>query len=187
MNRTAAQRESDDPHAGTQAGTDWERVYRAAYPEVVRFLRWMLLDAERAADLAQEAFARVLGRQADNPRALVFRAAANLARDEARMVVRRKRHLKLLQVEADVRAELAPSPAGEMERRERAERLRQALEALSERDRQVLLLWNAGVDYPGIAEETGLAVGAVGTTVARAKRKLVGAYDALEESDAALG
>ncbi len=167
--------------------TDWERVYRAHYHEVVGFLSGMLLDRERAKDLAQEAFARVLGEEADNPRGLVFRTAANLARDEARLVVRRKRHLKLLRVEEDIRSERRPSPSKELESKERARQIREALATLSETDRQILLLWNAGFDYGEIAEHTGLSKGAVGTTLARAKKKLVSACDAQEETDAAHG
>ena len=173
--------------SGTPGCTDWEAVYRTVYPDVVRFLSWMLEDGERAADLAQEAFARLLGRSADNPRGLVFRTASNLAHDEARTIVRRRRHLKLLRVEEDVRAERAPTPAAELEARERADHLRRALETLSGIDREVLLLWNAGLSYVEIAEQTGLAPGAIGTTVARAKKKLVSAHDALEGTDAALG
>lgn len=167
--------------------TDWERVYRTHYRDVVGFLSGMLLDHDRARDLAQEAFARVLGTEADNPRGLVFRTAANLARDEARLVVRRKRHLKLLRVEEDVRSERAPSPSKELESKERARRVREALQTLSETDRQVLVLWNAGFDYGEIAERTGLSKGAIGTTLARAKKKLVSACDAQEETDAAHG
>lgn len=167
--------------------TDWEAVYRDSWHDVVRFLSWMLLDDDRARDLAQEAFARVLGRTATNPRGLVFRTAANLARDEARMVVRRKRHLALLKVEDDVKTEAATTPAGELEARERADQVRRALERLSETDRQVLVLWNAGFDYDEIADRTGLSKGALGTTIARAKKKLITAYDGLEDTDAALG
>jgi RNA polymerase sigma-70 factor (ECF subfamily) len=173
--------------SGASGRIDWEAVYRAVYPDVLRFLSWMLRDDERAADLAQESFARTLGRHADNPRGLVFRTAANLARDEARTIVRRRRHLKLLRVEEDVRAERTPTPARQLEERERAERLRRALDKLSETDREVLLLWNAGLAYAEIAQQTGLAQGAIGTTVARAKKKLVNAHDALEGTDAALG
>jgi RNA polymerase sigma factor (sigma-70 family) len=113
--------------------------------------------------------------------------AANLARDEARLVIRRKRHLSLLKVEAEVREEAAEDPADRVERAERVEAVRRALEALSERDREVLLLWEAGLNYEDIAEQTGLAKGAVGTTIARAKKRLTESYDALENRDAALG
>lgn len=167
--------------------TDWESVYRSTYAEVVAFLSRMLLDHERAKELAQEAFARVLGIDATNPRGLVFRTAANLARDEARMIVRRKRHLKLLKVEEDARAAEPPSPAEELDARERSRRVRAALETLSETDRTVLVLWNAGFDYDEIADRTGLSKGAIGTTVARAKRKFVSACDAMETVDEAHG
>jgi RNA polymerase sigma-70 factor (ECF subfamily) len=167
--------------------TDWEAVYRAVYPDVLRFLSWMVWDDERAKDLAQEAFARALRQDADNPRGLVFRIASNLARDEARLIVRRKRHLALLRVEADLSAEEASTPARDLEAAKQRERIRTALEALSETDREVLHLWNAGLDYTEIAAHTGLSKGAIGTTVARAKKKLVSAYDALGRSDVALG
>jgi len=120
-------------------------------------------------------------------RALVFTVAINLVRDEARTVVRRKRHLALLKVEADVTEEASSSPADSAERTDAVERLRQALEMLSERDREVLLLWDAGLNYVEISAQTGLAKTAIGTTIARAKRKLVEAHAALEANDAALG
>lgn len=167
--------------------TDWESVYRSTYRDVVGFLSGLLLDRERARDLAQEAFARVLDREADNPRGLVFRTAANLARDEARTAVRRKRHLTLLKVEEEATADPPPTPGRELEAKERAQRVRAALETLSERDRQVLVLWNAGFDYGEIAERTGLSKGAMGTTVARAKKKFRSACTAQEDTDAAHG
>jgi len=167
--------------------TDWAEIYRGTYGDLVRYLCWRVMDEDRAHDLAQEAFARVLDREAANPRALVFKVAVNLARDEARTVVRRKRHLALLRVEADVRAEASPSPVDQAQRSEDIERLRRALDMLAERDREVLLLWDAGLSYAEIAEQTGLAQGGIATTVVRAKKKLVDAYDAMERNDAALG
>jgi len=167
--------------------TDWAAVYRETYPELVRYLLWSVRDEDKACDMAQEAFVRVLDRYPENARALVFTVAANLARDEARTVVRRKRHLALLKVEADVTVETTASPAEEVARSEEVERLRQALEALSDRDREVLLLWDAGLSYVEISAQTGMAKGALGTTIARAKRKLVEAHEALEANDEALG
>ncbi len=55
-----------------------------------------------------------------------------------------------------------------------------ALSTLSPRDQEVLLLWDAGLSYPEIAAQTGLAVGAVGTTLARARKRLIEAYDRKE-------
>jgi len=167
--------------------TDWEDVYRRTYHDVFQFLLWKLRDEDQAKDMAQETFARVLGQNPDNPRGLVFRVASNLVLDEARTVVRRKRHLKLLRVEADVTAEHRSTPDQQLEQQEKAARLGQALDALSESDRDVLLLWNAGLSYTEISEHSGLALRSIGTTVSRAKKKLLSAHQALGESDAALG
>jgi RNA polymerase sigma factor (sigma-70 family) len=72
-----------------------------------------------------------------------------------------------------------------MEHDAREAAARRALDTLSDRDREVLLLWDAGLNYEEIAAQAGLAVGAIGTTLARARRKLVEAHDALEERHAA--
>jgi RNA polymerase sigma factor (sigma-70 family) len=167
--------------------TDWGEVYRASYQELFRFVHRMVWDEERARDLVQEAFARGMDHDPDKPRAWIFQVAANLARDEARTVVRRKRHLTLLKVEAEVAGDSRDTPAEDLERRERAARVREALDGLSERDRDVILLWDAGLAYEDIADQTGLSKGAIGTTIARAKRKLIEAYELLEDRNAALG
>jgi RNA polymerase sigma factor (sigma-70 family) len=65
--------------------------------------------------------------------------------------------------------------------------LRRALEGLGERDREVLLLWDAGLDYREIAERAGLSPGAVGTTLARARKRLVAAYENEEGDHVARG
>lgn len=168
--------------------TDWGDVYRNTFADLVRYLHRRVWDADRARDLAQEAFARALdgrGPGPANPRAWVFRIASNLARDEARLVVRRRRHLTLLRGEAV--ESVAPDPVEEMEVRARERRARQALEQLGERDREVLLLWDAGLSYTEIAEQTGLSVGAMGTTLARARRRLVEAHARLEATHEARG
>lgn len=168
--------------------TDWSAVYRATFPDLVRYLHRRVWDEDRARDLAQEAFTRALDGAADgqvpaNPRAWVFRIAANLANDEARLVTRRRRHLTLLSVELDHAPD--PDPLADMERAAREAAARAALETLSDRDRETLLLWDAGLSYTEIADQTGLSVGAVGTTLARARRRLVEAHAGLEAKHAA--
>ena len=130
---------------------------------------------------------KALGTDPDNPRAWLFTVANNLARDEARAAVRKKKHLVLIKGEAEARQESAPRAVEEAERREKMEVVRKALEMLSEKDRTVLLLWDAGFNYEEIAEQTGLSKGAIGTTLARARAKLVEAHGRLEGRDAASG
>lgn len=167
--------------------TDWGELYRTVFPDLVRFLHRKVWDVDRARDLAQEAFVRALEHEPRKPRAWLFQVAANLARDEARLVVRRKRHLVLLKSEAEVAQEGVEDASADVEARERGARVRAALDALGPKDREALLLWDAGVGYPEIARQTGLAVSSVGTTLARARRRLAEVYREREKSDVARG
>ena len=166
-------------------GVNWAEVYEATYPELVRFLYRKVWDVERAQDLTQEVFVRALSQEPESPRAWLFHVAGNLARDEARRAITRREHLHLLRQEAG--AEAAMGSSRDMERNERVEAVREALSQLSDRDRDALLLWDAGLSYVEIAAELGLAPGAVGTTLARARQRLVRAYNALEEKHVARG
>lgn len=160
---------------------DWTAVYRATFPGLVRFLHRKVWDPERARDLAQEAFVRALREQPERPRAWLFQVAANLARDEARTALRRREHLSVIEGGLQA-ADPDPDPLEAAARAERRRRVRGALDRLGERDREVLLLWDAGLDYREIAQRTGLAPSAVGTTLARARKRLVAAYE-IEERD----
>ncbi len=168
--------------------TDWGAVYRSSFGDLVRFLYRKVWDADRAQDLAQEAFVRALASSADepdSPRAWLFSIASNLARDEARAAIRRRRHLTLLKDESEPSAR--EDPAEDLEAGERRDAVRRALDALGERDREALLLWDAGLDYHEIAKQTGLSIGSVGTTLARARKRLVEAHVALEVQHATRG
>ncbi len=161
-------------------GDELEELYKTTYTTVVRFLYRKVWDADRAHDLAQEVFIRAMAHRPEKPRAWLFAVAANLARDEARAAVRRKRHLTLLKDDPITQPSM-PQPADEaVEDDERRAKVDGALATLTKRDREVLLLWDAGMSYPEIAQQTGLAVGAVGTTLARARKRLVDAYDRRE-------
>src|ERR1043166_1552698 len=154
---------------------DLAEVYRTTYQALVRFLYRKVWDPDRAEDLAQEAFARALVHRPENARGWLFGVAANMARDDARRAARERRHLTLLKSEPQP---TAPPSDEEMHEEDDQARVRAALEQLTPRDREVLLLWDAGLSYDEIAAQTGLARGASGTTLARARRRLVEAYEA---------
>ena len=127
---------------------DIAEVYRNTYPALVRFLYRKVWDAERAEDLAQEAFARALVHRPDNTRGWLFVVAANMARDEARKAAREKRHLTLLKSEPDA---THTAPEDEIDAQSQAQRVRAALDQLTPRDREALLLWDSGLSYDEIA------------------------------------
>ena len=163
---------------------DWGEVYRTTFQELVRFLHRKVWDPELARDLAQEVFVRALRHDPEQPRAWVFKVALNLARDEARTVLRRKRHLALLKSESEA-GDGVTTPEEEMVTEERWAQVRRALDAVSDRDREVLLLWDSGLSYREIADVMDLSPGAVGTTLARARRRLVEAHGEMEQEHAA--
>ena len=137
-------------------------------------------DRDRAEDLAQETFARAVAAPPDNPRPWLFAVALNLVREDGRRTVTRGRRLELLRSEQD---RPAAGPDTDLERNEEVARVRAALARLNERDREALLLKAEGFGYDEIASTLGLAKGAVGTTLARARRRLVEAYRAQDRGN----
>lgn len=114
-----------------------------------------------------------------NPKPWLFAVALNLARDDGRRAVRQGRRLEALRAERGDAA--APAADEALEREEKAVAVRAALGHLSEKDREALLLQAEGCSYAEIAAALGLAPGAIGTTLARARRRLVEAYRAGEK------
>ena len=154
------------------------RLFERHYPRLVRYLYRRLGDLDRAEDLAQEAFVRLLERRPRRPEAWLYAVAANLARDAARSDTRRARRLQILEGFAPDRAE----PLGEraVARDETVARVRAALGALSERDRTLLLLRQEGLGYRALAETLGVASTSIGPLLARAQKRLLRAFEAAE-------
>jgi RNA polymerase sigma factor (sigma-70 family) len=154
---------------------DLTQLFNQYYESLVRMIYRRTGDRDRAEDLAQETFARAVSAPPDNPRPWLFAVALNLVREDGRRASTRGRRLELLRNETDAPAQ---GPDAELERNEDAARVRAALALLKERDREALLLKAEGFNYDEIAATLGLAKGAVGTTLARARRRLVEAYRA---------
>ncbi|MGH7545726.1 MAG: RNA polymerase sigma factor, partial [Gemmatimonadota bacterium] len=73
------------------------RLFERHYPRLVRYLYRRLGDLDRAEELAQETFVRLLERRPRRPEAWLYAVAANLARDAARSDARRARRLRVLE------------------------------------------------------------------------------------------
>jgi RNA polymerase sigma factor (sigma-70 family) len=155
-----------------------DTLFATYYASLVRMLFRRTGDRDRAEEIAQEVFARASVAPPRNPRPWLFAVALNLLREEGRTAARRGRILELYREEAPRHA---PAPDVALDRAERAAHVRAALATLTERDREALLLQAEGFSYDDIAATLGLARGAVGTTLARARRRLIEAYRAGEE------
>jgi RNA polymerase sigma-70 factor, ECF subfamily len=166
---------------------DIERLFNTYHQPLIRYLVRRLGDRDWAEEIAQETFVRALRQERIvSERAWLFAVATNLVRDEARKDARRRRHLELLREQARAEEIVEPEPTS-LERAQEAAIARRALEQLNERDREALLMREEGLDYNEIAEALELSVGSVGTTLARARRRLVEAYDELQRTGGAFG
>ncbi|MDX1673914.1 MAG: sigma-70 family RNA polymerase sigma factor [Longimicrobiales bacterium] len=155
---------------------DYDRVFGRLYPALFRYLHRMTGDADAAEDAAQEAFVRLTEQSLpeDEARPWLFTVATNLIRDRARKASRHRR------LEPHVPTPRPPPrPDVSAERRERIAMVREALSALSERDRTMLLMREEGFKYTEIAEAVDVAPGSVGTLLARAARRFEKSYTAL--------
>lgn len=162
--------------------TDVDRLFRTYNAQLVRYLTRRLGDSDLAEEVAQETFVRAMRQDAiTNERAWLFAVATNLLRDAARRQERERKHLTLLAAEGRESSEDADAEADlSVERLRQSAAARRALGALGDRDRSALLMKEEGLSYPEIAEALDLSPGSVGTTLARARRRLVEAYEEIE-------
>lgn len=158
---------------------DFDSVFASLYPSLFRYLQRLTGDADVAEDIAQEAFVRLLRQSLPEAevRPWLFTVAMNLVRDRARKSERRRRLLTT----APPLVTRPNMPDEDMERHERISAVRDVLDRLPERDRQLLLMREEGFKYDEIAIVIGVAPASVGTLIARALRKFVSAYEARED------
>jgi RNA polymerase sigma-70 factor (ECF subfamily) len=162
---------------------DFQAVYRELYPSLARYVHRYTGDADAAADIVQDSFLRLLEHDLprEEVRPWIFVVATNLARDKVR---KRDRRRRLLMANPEPRR-TAASPQDDLERNERIASVRRALDRLSERDRQMLLMREEGFRYKEIAAAVGVRSTSVGALVARALKRFSAAYVAVGETDAA--
>jgi len=151
---------------------DPRELFEEVYPALLGRCRAMTDDPEMAADAAQEAFTRMVGKNVQGSREelrpWLFRTAENALRDSLRREKRWRHLMRLL----PVREREAAPPDEEVERRERKRAVRAALDALDERTRTLLEMSMAGFSQREIAQRVEVSVTSVSTLLARARRKL---------------
>lgn len=165
------------PDTGTPFRHRFEELFRSHFERVHRLLDRLSGDPDLAADLAQEAFARLYrrGTAPDRPEAWLVTVALNLFRNARSARSRRGRLLTAERV-AQGLGDPAPSPERAAEAAEERRRVRRALDVLRERDRMMLLLRAEGYAYRDIAAALDLDEASVGTLLARARSAFRAAY-----------
>ena len=134
------------------------------YREIICYLTARLGDRHLAADVAHDAYLRVLERPSQDdiiqPRAFLYRTALNLVTDEHRRSRhRRGEDLLVLDGEEGVHS---PSPQHELLQRERLTLLQRALSELSEPCRQAFTLRKLeGLGHDEISQRLGISKGMV--------------------------
>ncbi len=164
--------------ASGASGAAAAELFRLHHEGLRRFLVRFTGDGDLAADVAQEAFVRLLERPPrERGPAWLYRVAVNLARDRARVSARRRVLLRAAAARLpSADPPVAPDAALDAERRRL--RVAQALATLSPKERTALLMREEGFAQHEIARAVGTTTKSVGTLTARALRKLA---DRLEE------
>lgn len=165
---------------------NFDRLFREHFAALLRYLERQLGDRDAAEEIAQETFLRALRHEPHtNERAWLFTVATNLLRDAARRDARQRRQLEALHdAQVDGAREIhqfAPDAVDE------TSLVRRALAALSERDRSALLLSEEGLTYEEIAAALRLSPQSVGTTLTRARKRLMQHHDTLAHSESGTG
>ncbi len=140
-------------------------AFHACVKELKSFLTRRVGCPDAAADIVQDTYIRLAMRgerhQHTNPRALVFRVAANLATDHARHE-RIREKFDAGSIDDIAVASSAPAPDAAIAARQEDVLLKQAIAALPEKRRRVFLLrMSQELSYGQIAERLGISISAV--------------------------
>lgn len=153
---------------------DIDALFRELYLPLRRYLHRLSGDADAAEDAAQEAFVRLASDRGGSkqPRAWLYMVGTNLVREGARNALRRER---ILATKPFAPAENS-RPDEEALRTDAVRRVRNALQLLPLRDRQLLMMREEGFRHAEIAEVIGVAPASVGTLLARAGKRFAEIY-----------
>jgi RNA polymerase sigma factor (sigma-70 family) len=152
-------------------------LFRDHAARLTRVIDRLSGEPDVAADVVQDAFVRLYqrGSMPDTPEGWLISVALNLLRN-VRSTGRRRERLLTAARGAAVHADPAPRPDEEVAADETRQRVRQAIDQMPERDRQLLLLRAEGYSYRDLAVALHLHEGSVGTLLARAKERFRDGY-----------
>jgi RNA polymerase sigma-70 factor (ECF subfamily) len=152
---------------------EFSRIYKENYCRIYAFAYRKLGSADDAADIAQETFTRMYEVVSTNssikqPRAWLYKVAANLSTNRLNSTNRRQRILR----SRPSHVEHSASPEDRYIAGERLQQTRDALAQLSERDQTLLLLYQDKLSYAEMAEILGIKPTSVGKLLQRAIERL---------------
>ncbi len=164
----------------------FEELVELYQQRLVALMHHLVGNAEEAEDLAQEVFLRVYrSRKQYRPRSKFSTWLFTIANNLALNALRSRQRKPMLSLPAQDSGPLGPRPAEQLvrdrgsgpmrrlERQELAERIRQALEGLNERQRMAVVLNKfEDMNYAEIAEVMGLTTKAVKSLLSRARENL---------------
>lgn len=172
---------------------DLEQLFHEHHHDLLAMLRRMVGCPATAADLAQEAYVRLVDASPANdivsPRAFLFRTAKNLALDHFRkQKFRGDRQTSIDEIE-DIPVD-APSAETQVYDKQRVAALETALGGLSPRTRSVFIMRRVyGYSYQEIAVRMGISERAVEKRLVRAMTHCLSAcrFDDAEPSSGGIG
>lgn len=153
---------------------DLAAIFDTHHVGLYRYLVRLVGDPDLAADAAQEAFLRLSQRPphtTQNLKAWLYTVATNYAFDTIKVARRRAEILQKTPDQAPLAAP-AVTPDVSLERQERCQAVRIALDGLREKERTTLLMRAEGFSYREIAAALDISSNSVGVVAARALRKL---------------
>lgn len=156
------------PHVGANEGRlDIETIFRAYYERIARVLARVVRDPARAEELAVEVFlkwSRHPRAQGDKAAGWLYRTAVRMGLNELRRQARQNRYESLF---GWVRT--APTPEEVRAAKEERDKVHSVLNAIQQRQAELLLLRSHGLSYEELASALGLTASSIGTLLSRAQ------------------
>jgi RNA polymerase sigma factor (sigma-70 family) len=153
-------------------------LYEELAPQLLRYAEGILGSRSDAEEAVQDAFlAAASAAPLDEPRPWLFRVTRNAAIDQLR---RRRRHLTVLDTDADPIQSHQPSPHDQAELADDLRVLRNGIDRLPEQQRSALMLRElGGLPYRDIADVVDVSEANVKVLIFRARRSLQEFADAV--------
>jgi RNA polymerase sigma-70 factor, ECF subfamily len=150
----------------------FEEIYKLYYNEMKRFTFQLNIKENEKDDLIQDVFIKLYyefekNKEIENPRAWLYKTMLNQARTIHKTF---KLHAEI-EKEVSLKINNYTNTDKEFDDKERKRIVMETLNQMSERDKEILLLYYDGFSYSEIAGITEINPNSVGTTLVRAIEK----------------